>query len=61
MNGQECILSVGDLVKANVQYLNGETKEDMGFDYLRTHAAVRSAASRCLKCGVEIHVRKLAA
>jgi DnaJ-class molecular chaperone with C-terminal Zn finger domain len=61
INGQERILSVDDLVKASVQYFDGETKEDMGFDYLRTHAAVRAAASRCLKCGVEIHVRKLAA
>ena len=61
INGQECILSVGDLVKASVQYVNGETKEEMGVDYLRTHASVRAAASRCLKSGVEIHVRKLAA
>jgi len=60
INGQERILSVDDLVKASVQYFDGETKEDMGFDYLRTHAAVRAAASRCLKSGVEIHVRKLA-
>jgi curved DNA-binding protein CbpA len=60
INGQERILSVDDLVKASVQYFNGETKEDMGFDYFRTHAAVRAAASRCLKCDVEIHVRQLA-
>jgi curved DNA-binding protein CbpA len=60
MNGQQRILSVDDLVKASVQYFNGETKEDMGFDYFRTHAAVRAAAARCLKCGVEIHVRELA-
>ena len=60
INGQERNLSVDDLVKASVQYLDGETKEDMGFDYLRTHAAVRAAASRCLKCGVEIHIRRLA-
>jgi len=58
MNGQECILSVGELVKATVQYVDTETKEDMGFDTLRTHAAVRGAASRCLKCGVEIHIRQ---
>jgi curved DNA-binding protein CbpA len=61
INGQERIIRVDDLVKASVQYFDEETKEDMGFDYFRTHAAVRSAASRCLKCGVEIHVRKLAA
>jgi curved DNA-binding protein CbpA len=60
MNGQERMLSVGELVKATVQYLDGETKEDMGVDYFRTHAAVRAPASRCLKCGVEIHVRQLA-
>jgi curved DNA-binding protein CbpA len=61
INGQERVIRVDDLVKASVQYFDEETKEDMGFDYFRTHAAVRSAASRCLKCGVEIHVRKLAA
>ena len=60
INGQERIMKVDDLVKASVQYFNEGTKEDMGFDYFRTHAAVRAAASRCLKCGVEIHVRKLA-
>jgi len=60
MNGQERMLSVGELVKATVQYINGETKENMGFDTFRTHAAVRAAASRCLKHGVEIHVRQLA-
>jgi len=60
INGQECLLSVGKLVKATVQYFDEETKEDMGFDYFRTHAAVRAAASRCLKRGVEIHVRQLA-
>jgi curved DNA-binding protein CbpA len=60
INGQKRILSVDDLVKASVQYFNRETKEEMGFDYFRTHAAVRAAASRCLKCGVEIHVRELA-
>jgi len=60
MNGQERMLSVSELVKATVQYFDGETKEDMGVDYFRTHAAVRAAASRCLKCGVEIHVRQLA-
>ena len=59
MNGQERILSVSELVRATVQYFDGETKEDMGFDTFRTHAAVRAAASRCLKCGVEIHVRQL--
>jgi hypothetical protein len=53
-------LKVEDLVKASVQYFDQETKEDMGFDYFRTHASVRAAASRCLKSGVEIHVRKLA-
>src|SRR4030095_2050641 len=31
INGQERILSVDDLVKASVQYFDGETKEDMGF------------------------------
>ena len=60
LNGRERILSVGELVKATVQYFDEETKEDMGFDTFRTHAAVRAAASRCLKCGVEIHVRQLA-
>ena len=60
INGRERLLSVGELVKATVQYFDKETKEDMGFDYFRTHAAVRAAASRCLKCGVEIHVRQLA-
>ena len=60
INGQERIMSVGDLVKASVEYFDAETKEDLGSDYFRTHAAVRSAASRCLKKGVEIHVRKLA-
>jgi curved DNA-binding protein CbpA len=60
VNGQEHMLKVEDLVKASVQYFDQETKEDMGFDYFRTHASVRAAASRCLKSGVEIHVRKLA-
>jgi curved DNA-binding protein CbpA len=60
INGQERTMRVDDLVKASVQYFNAETKEDLGSDYFRTHAAVRSAASRCLKYGVEIHVRKLA-
>jgi len=60
INGQERTMRVDDLVKASVQYFHAETKEDLGSDYFRTHAAVRSAASRCLKSGVEIHVRKLA-
>jgi len=60
INGQERTMRVNDLVKASVQYFHAETKEDLGSDYFRTHAAVRSAASRCLKYGVEIHVRKLA-
>jgi hypothetical protein len=58
IDGQERILRVGELVKATVQYVDGATKEEMGFDTLRTHAAVRAAASRCLKYGVEIHVRR---
>ena len=60
INGQERTMRVDELVKASVQYFHAETKEDLGSDYFRTHAAVRSAASRCLKSGVEIHVRKLA-
>lgn len=60
IDGQERLLSVGELVKATVQYFDEETKEDMGFDYFRTHAAVRAAASRCLRYGIEIHVRQLA-
>ena len=60
MNGQERMLSVDDLVKASVEYFDQETKEDIGSDYFRTHAAVRAAAARCLKHGVEIHIRKLA-
>jgi len=60
IDGQERLLSVGELVKATVQYVDGETKEDLGIDTLRTHAAVRAAASRCLKSGVEIHVRQFA-
>jgi curved DNA-binding protein CbpA len=59
VDGQERILRVGELVKATVQYVDGATKEEMGFDTLRTHAAVRAAASRCLKYGVEIHIRQL--
>jgi len=59
INGQERMLSVDDLVKASVEYFDQETKEDIGSDYFRTHAAVRAAAARCLKHGVEIHVRKL--
>ena len=59
INGQERTMSVDELVKASVQYFDEETKEDRGADYFRTHAAVRAAASRCLKSGVEIHVRKL--
>jgi curved DNA-binding protein CbpA len=61
LDGQERIMKVDDLVKASVQYFDQQTKEDLGSDYFRTHAAVRAAASRCLKYGVEIHVRKLAA
>ena len=60
IDGQERTLRVDELVKARVQYFDKETKEDMGFDYFRTHAAVRAAAARCLKSGVEIHVRQLA-
>jgi hypothetical protein len=58
IDGQERMLRVGELVKATVQYVDGATKEEMGFDTFRTHAAVRAAASRCLKYGVEIHVRQ---
>jgi curved DNA-binding protein CbpA len=58
IDGQERMLRVGELVKATVQYVDGATKEEMGFDILRTHAAVRAAASRCQKYGVEIHVRQ---
>ena len=59
INGQQHMMRVGELVKAGVQYFDQETKEDLGFDYFRTHAAVRAAASHCLKHNVEIHVRKL--
>lgn len=60
INGQEQTMRVEDLVKASVEYFDAETKEDLGSDYFRTRNAVRSAASRCAKHGVEIHVRKLA-
>jgi hypothetical protein len=60
INGQERILRVSELVKATVQYVDGATKEELGFDTFRTHAAVRAAASRCLKYGVEIHICQLA-
>jgi curved DNA-binding protein CbpA len=61
INGHERLMRVEDLVKASVEYFDQETKEDLGSDYFRTHAAVRAAASRCIKHGVEIHIRKLAA
>ena len=60
VNEQERMMRVEDLVKASVEYFDSETKEDLGSDYFRTQHAVRSAAARCVKHGVEIHVRKLA-
>ena len=60
VHGQERIMRVEDLVRASVEYFDQETKEDLGSDYFRTQHAVRSAAARCVKHGVEIHVRKLA-